>query len=186
MVIEQLKQSCDGSDLFKDIKARNTADYMIRTAQQHHVQASAMADVKSNIIITASSIVLTVSLSQMSNPLIKESLAILCSFTLVALLLAIFTVVPKKLSPAQVDPKSNPMFNFLFFGHFAHLSLDQYKKEMATILASDTLIYDSLVKDLYSIGIYLHGSKYRYLRYSYIFFLSGFIFTVLHLVCKML
>ena len=41
---------------FSEIPERNTGDNVLRTAQQHHVQMSMMADTKANIIITVSSL----------------------------------------------------------------------------------------------------------------------------------
>ena len=51
---------------FAHVPERNTSDNMLRTAQQHHVHLSAMADTKANIIITVSSIVLTLSLGRLN------------------------------------------------------------------------------------------------------------------------
>ena len=52
---------------FGRVPERNTADNMLRTAQQHHVQLSVMADIKANIIITVSSIVMTLTLGRLND-----------------------------------------------------------------------------------------------------------------------
>ena len=39
----------------------------------------------------------------------------------------------------------------------------------------DGSVYETMANDLYSIGWYLAHRKYRYLRYSYLFFLAGFV-----------
>jgi len=83
------------SALFAHIPERNTSDNMLRTAQQHHVQLSTMADTKANIIITVSSIVLTLSLGKLDQPQLRNSVLTLTVFTLLALLLAILAVLPK-------------------------------------------------------------------------------------------
>ena len=80
---------------FARIPERNTGDNLLRTAQQHHVALSGMADTKANIIITVSSIVLTLALGRMGDPELRVSVLILAAFTLVALLLAILAVLPK-------------------------------------------------------------------------------------------
>lgn len=160
---------------FRDVPGRNTADYLIRTAQQHHVQISMMADTKSNIIITVSSIVLTLALGQAGDPDLRLSLLTLSVFTLVALLLSILAVLPK-FRPVRVEDGPLPKyFNLLFFGHFSALSLDRYMHEMEEVLEKDSRVYEAIVKDLYELGIYLNNHKYRYLRWSYIFFLAGFL-----------
>src|ERR1700710_827064 len=81
--------------LFGKVTERNTADVMLRTAQQHHVSLSAMADTKASIIITVSSIVLTLSLGKVDQPELRMSVVTLTVFTLMALLLAILAVLPK-------------------------------------------------------------------------------------------
>ena len=53
---------------FDGVEERSTVDHLIRLVQQHHVQLSAMADTKANIIITVSSIVLTLVLGRVTDP----------------------------------------------------------------------------------------------------------------------
>ncbi len=81
-------------EYFADIPERNTGDVLLRTAQQHHVALSAMADTKANIIITVSSIVLTLSLGKLTDPDLRVSVLTLCVFTLLALLSVILAVLP--------------------------------------------------------------------------------------------
>jgi len=162
--------------LFADIPERGTTDNLLRTAQQHHVALSSMADTKANIIITMSSIVLTVILSRLGDPVIGVAALILGAFTLVALLLAILAVLPKfrppKLKPDGALP---PDFNLLFFGHFGVLARERYLQEMAHALSRDGSLYATWAADIYSLGVYLAHHKYRYLRWSYLFFLAGFV-----------
>src|ERR1700757_728032 len=80
--------------LYAAIPERNTGDVILRTAQQHHVALSSMADTKASIIITVSSIVLTISLGRMGDPALRASVITLTGFTLAALLLAILAVLP--------------------------------------------------------------------------------------------
>jgi hypothetical protein len=175
MSMDQPPSQCSGA-LFADIPERGTTDNLLRTAQQHHVALSSMADTKANIIITMSSIVLTVILSRLGDPVIGVAALILGAFTLVALLLAILAVLPKfrppKLKPDGALP---PDFNLLFFGHFGVLARERYLQEMAHALARDGSPYATWAADIYSLGVYLAHHKYRYLRWSYLFFLAGFV-----------
>ena len=161
--------------LFADIPERNTADNLLRTAQQHHVALSTMADTKANIIITVSSIVLTLTLGRMNDPELRVTALTLTGFTLIALLLAILAVLPKyrplKLHGEQLPPD----FNLLFFGHFSELSRERYLVEMSRALTPDGSPYAIWAGDIYSLGTYLGTHKYRYLRWSYLFFLTGFV-----------
>ncbi|MBA8888771.1 hypothetical protein FHW12_003007 [Dokdonella fugitiva] len=162
---------------FARIPERNTGDNLLRTAQQHHVALSSMADTKANIIITVSSIVLTISMGHVNDPELRTSVIVLGCFTLAALLLAILAVLPKyrplKLQGDQIPEN----FNLLFFGHFSELSRERYLGEMARALTPDGSPYYVWSNDIYSLGTYLRRYKYRYLRYSYLFFLAGFLFA---------
>ncbi|WP_440223388.1 Pycsar system effector family protein [Dokdonella sp. MW10] len=164
---------------YAQIPERNTADNVLRTAQQHHVQLSAMADTKANIIITVSSIVLTLSLGRLADPELRTSVLILAGFTLLALLLAILAVLPKYRPIRLKDETLPPHFNLLFFGHFAELSRERYLREMNRVLMPDGTPYATWASDVYSLGTYLAHHKYRYLRYSYLFFLTGFVLACL-------
>ena len=160
---------------FARIPERNTGDNLLRTAQQHHVALSGMADTKANIIITVSSIVLTLSLGRMNDPDLRVSVLILAGFTLVALLLAILAVLPKYRPLKLRNGDIPPGFNLLFFGHFAELPRERFLTEMAHALQPDGSPYATWANDVYSLGVYLAHHKYRYLRYSYLFFLAGFV-----------
>jgi len=174
------------SALFAHIPERNTSDNMLRTAQQHHVQLSTMADTKANIIITVSSIVLTLSLGKLDQPQLHNSVLTLTVFTLLALLLAILAVLPKYRPLRLTTTELPPNFNLLFFGHFAELSRERYVAEIARTLVPDGSIYAAMANDVYSLGTYLAHHKYRYLRLSYLCFLAGFVLAsaieLIHLV----
>lgn len=164
------------SALFADIPERGTTDNLLRTAQQHHVALSSMADTKANIIITMSSIVLTLTLGRLSDPDLRAAALILGVFTLLALLLAVLAVLPKYRPPKLNPDGSLPSgFNLLFFGHFGVLDRERYLREMSQALARDGSPYATWAADIYSLGVYLAHYKYRYLRLSYLFFLAGFV-----------
>jgi hypothetical protein len=163
------------SALFAHIPERNTADVILRTAQQHHVALSTMADTKANIIITVSSIVLTLTLGRVDQTELRSSVLILTVFTLLALLLAILAVLPKYRPLRLTTTELPPGFNLLFFGHFAELSRERYLEEVARKLNPGGSIYEAMANDVYSLGTYLAHHKYRYLRGSYLSFLTGFV-----------
>ena len=122
------------ADAFSRIPERNTGDAMLRTAQQHHVALSSMADTKANIIITVSSIVLTLSLGRIGDPSLRPAVQTLAAFTLVSLFFAILAVLPKHRS-LRIGPGAFPPdFNLLFFGHFADLPRERFLREVATAM----------------------------------------------------
>lgn len=165
---------------FSTVAGRNSVDVFLRSAEQHHVQVSVMADVKANIIITASSIVLTLAFNRFNEPGYRHSLMILIPFITLALLFAIVAVLPKHRSLHWPEGTPKPsMFNLLFFGHFASLPKQRFLTEMERVMQDDAQLYRTSVEDIYGIGVYLNGYKYRFLRWSYAFFLAGFLLAAL-------
>ncbi len=163
------------ASVFAGVPERNTGDNLIRTAQQHHVHLSAMADLKANIIITVSSVILTVTLGRINDPELKLSAITLLCFTSVALILAILAVLPKYKPLRLGDKPPPPHFNLLFFGHFAELPRERFLSDLSRSMQNDGSAYETMAKDLYSLGVYLAHYKYPYLRAAYLFFLTGFL-----------
>jgi len=138
-----------------------------------------MADTKANIIITVSSVVLTLALGRIGDPSMRPAVITLAIFTLISLFFAILAVLPKHRS-MQVSSDALPdHFNLLFFGHFAELPRERFLQEVAAAMKPDGSVYRTMANDLYSLGWYLAHRKYRYLRFSYLFFLAGFVIACL-------
>lgn len=156
---------------FREIRARGAADNLLRTAQQHHVQLSVMADTKASILITVSSIVMTIALSRAGEPHLRPALLTLALSCLTSLILAVIAVLP------TFSKGSGPR-NLLFFGHFATMDEDEFMRAMDRMLSCDENVYEAAVRDIYSLGSYLHRKKYRFLRYAYIALLAGFVLSM--------
>jgi hypothetical protein len=146
--------------------------FMLGSVQAHHVQLSAMADLKASIVITAASIVLSVAVG-FSVEDIRPSLLVLSGFMAVALVLAILAALPKVRPKHQIGSELPKGFNLLFFGHFSSLSLERYVEEMTPILNDNRKLAEARVKDIYEMGVYLEKDKYRFLRYAFVVFVAG-------------
>lgn len=162
---------------FADVRPRTSVDQLLRTVQQHHVHLSALADTKAGLIITISSIVLTIALSRAGDPQLRAALLTLAVACLLALLLAIFAVLPT-FAPRKARG-GVVRRNLLFFGHFATLSEEEFLDEMEKVIQEDPKLYDTALRDIYSLGTYLYRKKYRLLRYSYVALVAGFILATL-------
>ncbi len=158
---------------FENVRSRTSVDNLLRTVQQHHVQLSGLADTKASLIITISSIVLTIALSRAGDPQLRAALLTLAVACLLALLLAIVAVLPT-FAPRAVR-RGHVSRNLLFFGHFGTLSEDEFLDEMERVMNSDPLLYETALRDIYSLGTYLYRKKYRFLRMAYVALLTGFI-----------
>lgn len=172
-----MRQS-DNNDLsLLDQKSRHgnfssAAIYMLRTAQQHHVQLSAMADQKASILIGASLVVITMLLGQIQSHGSSAPMIVMGVFTFLAALSALFAVTPSLRRPLPADD-----VNWLFFGAFAQVSAEEYKNRILNTLATDQQVYEALIRDIYQMGQVLHCKKYRFLSYSYRIFIVGLLLT---------
>lgn len=153
---------------------KTSIDHMLRSVHTHQIELGIMADQKANILITASSIILTLALSRYQADL-KFVLITLIGFTLLALLLAIIAVMPKFLFAGEATRRKDGLqiFNPLFFGHFATLKPEEYLREMEIVLADDSNLFKAYLLDIYSMGQLLFQKKYKYIRLSYISLFIG-------------
>ena len=141
-----------------------------------------MADAKANIMITVASIVFSVTIANLSNEVMKYPLLAFAGGCFFSLLFAIFAIIPKtgypKIKGSDEIDRESPYFNPLFFGHFAHIPIEEYKEDYAKILMTDDLVYDALTSDIYGQGKVLALSKYKFLRWSYSSFLYGMVAAI--------
>ena len=163
---------------FDDVPSSTAIDNILRLNQTNIMNLTLMADTKANIMITVSSIVFSVTLSNMDSEILKWPLTFLGVFSMIALIFAIIVILPKtgypKTHDGDIDRKS-PFYNSLFFGHFAHIPLDEFKSEYAKRLEKDSRTYDAVVGNIYGLGRVLATNKFKYLKLSYTSFLIGLI-----------
>jgi hypothetical protein len=165
------KQEIRAQAPFADVKGRGAVDYLLRNTNQAIIAFTGQSDLKASIMITACSITISVSLTHHSKDAWVGSLAALVAFSVVALVLAVFTVLPKHRAPAV----SHQEFNPLFFGHFVHVSKEDYLRTLGATCQNDEDVYRLIAGDLYEMGCYLQNYKYRYLRLSYAAFMIGIV-----------
>ena len=161
-------------------------DQLLRQTRAHHVQLSSMADVKANMLLTMSSIVVTLAAPQVLKAGSQLPLIVLIISSLTTILLAAYSVMPKqpykaKASPGPVDAKA-PGFNLLFFGDFTRLEYPEFEAEMEAMLNDPSRAYEVQVREIYTLGAFLAHTKYHYLRLAYVTFITGILASVVTLL----
>jgi hypothetical protein len=151
-------------------------DHLLRQTRQHHVQLSSMADLKANMLLTVSAVMLSLTVPHIGQPHFRWPGLVLIGFCLLTILLAAYAVMPKTplglRRPAPPDIHSHG-FNLLFFGDFSRLGYDEFDRAMESILNDPSLAYSAQVKEVYVLGCFLAAKKYRFLRLAYLAFLAG-------------
>lgn len=156
-------------------------DQMLRQTRAHHVQLSAMADMKANMLLTMSAVIVTLSVPHVFTQDFQWPFLVLIVFCLITVCLAAYAVMPKlplsrhKLTDAEMR---SPKFNPLFFGDFIHLDYPQYESLMEEILNDHSLAYEAQVREVYVLGKFLARKKYRLLRLAYCSFITGLFTSV--------
>ena len=138
---------------FADVRARRAVDELFRNTQQALVSYTGQADLKANLVITTSSLMLT-------------------------LVAAITVVIPKFRLPRRGETREHfePHENPLFFGHFASMRRERFVEVIAEIASEDATLYAAQAADIYDQGRYLVEKKYRHLRLAYTFLGLAFVF----------
>lgn len=157
---------------------------MFRTTSKNHIELSAMADNKANIMISINSIILSIIISVLIRKLEEYPhfvipTVMLTTVCLVTIVLSILTTRPN-ISKGKFTKKdiNNKKTNLLFFGNFHKMSLEEYEWGMNELMKDGHYLYGSLIKDIYFLGAVL-GKKYKRLRMAYTIFMFGFVIAVL-------
>jgi len=154
-----------------------------RAVYRNHINLSAIADNKANIMISVNSILISVLITFLSyrniaetQPMILLPVVIFLVVGLSSLVFAVLSARPKITSSPEIN-SSNKAINLAFFGSFVHIPIDDYEQAMNEAFQDSHLLYANMVRDLYHLGKVL-DKKYRYLCISYNIFMMGLVVTV--------
>jgi len=158
---------------------RQQLDHMIRQTRNNLVTFSQMADTKAHILLSLSSVLLSLSLTQAHDPRFIASVMGLDFFLLITVYFALLTVVGSvKVFKRRNNSINDPDYSPLFFGNYGDIPYNEYAEHLAEIMNDSDATYEIMVKDIYYSGRYLLQTKYRYIRLAYIFFFVGLIVSV--------
>ena len=157
-----------------------------RTNYRNHINLSAIADGKANIMITVNALLISVVISIITYKNITETTpsvlfpAVIFLITgLSSLIFAVLSARPKVTSLNEGEPSfDEAKKNIIFFGNFIKMDLEKYEEAMDSMFRDSELLYGNMTRDLYHLGKVL-DKKYRYLTMSYNIFMVGFVATVL-------
>jgi len=155
-----------------------------RTNYRNHINLSAIADNKANIMISVNSILISVLITVLTWRNITETQpevlmpgVIFLVTALASLIFAVLSARPKVTNLNEEKDLSIAKKNIAFFGNFVPLELEQYEEVMDEVLRNEELIYGNMSRDLYFLGKVL-SKKYYYLTISYNVFMLGFSISV--------
>lgn len=162
---------------------------MFRVTLNNHTKLSQIADSKANILLSVNAIIISVALSTLipkldgpSNSHLIIPTFVMIMSSVACIILAIMSTRPKVSSGTftrkEIEEKK---VNLLFFGNFYKMPMEEYLWAMKEMMADRQYLYDTMIKDLYYLGIVLNR-KYKLLRLTYTVFTIGIIASVIAFV----
>lgn len=173
----------------KEEKPERGIETMFRTTLNNHTHLSQIADSKANILLSVNAIIISIALSTLipkldspGNSHLVIPTFILIFFSVASIVFAILSTKPKVTGGAFTRKEiEDQKVNLLFFGNFWKMPLEEYQWAMNEMMKDKEYLYNSMVKDLYFLGLVLHR-KYKLLRITYTIFMIGIIVSVLAFV----
>jgi predicted metal-dependent HD superfamily phosphohydrolase len=168
----------------KEKRPERGVETMFRLTSQNHVELSAMADNKANIMITVNSIIVSILVSILIRkfeefPNLVVPTIILTTVCLVTIVFAVLATRPNVSSGTFTrEDILARRTNLLFFGNFHNVSLQDYEAGVREMMKDSEFLYGSMTRDIYYQGKVL-GRKYKLLRISYTVFMFGFVLAVI-------
>ena len=158
---------------------------MFRVTLNNHTKLSQIADSKANILLSVNAIIISIALSTLipkldspSNSHLIIPTFIMLLFSVSSIIFAILSTRPKISSGSftrqQIEDKQ---VNLLFFGNFYKMPLEEYTWAMKELMKDGDYLYDTMIKDLYYLGLVLNR-KYKLLRITYTVFMIGILISV--------
>jgi HD superfamily phosphodiesterase len=173
----------------KKEKPGRGVDTLFRITLSNHIRLSGIADSKANILLSVNAIIISIALSSLIPKLDSVNNAhliiptfVMLIFSVISIIFAILSTRPKvttgTFTRQDIEDKK---VNLLFFGNFYKMPLEEYEWAVNDIMKDKAYLYNSLIKDLYFLGLVLE-KKYRLLRITYNIFMIGIIVSVIAFV----
>lgn len=157
---------------------------MFRTTLRNHINLSAIADNKANLMLSINAIIISITISVLvpnykTNPEFNIPSGFMLLVCLLSIVFATLSTRPKVTRGTFTkEDIINKKANLLFFGNFFNTSLKEFEWGMGEMMKDRDFLYGSMVRDLHSLGKVLN-KKYRFLRITYYIFMYGMILAVI-------
>jgi predicted metal-dependent HD superfamily phosphohydrolase len=183
----RMKKERLATKMEKEKRPERGIETMFRVVPKNHLDLSALADQKANIMISTNAIIISIVfgllLSKLdTHPHLFIPTIILMTVCLTAMVFAILATRPNvttgTFTKEDIEQKRA---NLLFFGNFHNSTLEDFTWGMKEMMNDSDYLYGSMITDLYHLGKVL-GRKYRYLRICYNIFMYGLVVSVLAFV----
>lgn len=164
---------------------------MFRMVYQTHLELSALADTKANIMISINGIMISVIIASIGSNLARSPwlvvpVGVLLSGCLISLVFSILAARPRVGGDAvPIEDLRSRRSNILFFGNFVHMPEADFLDGIRELMGRTDELYQTMARDIYSLGGVL-SRKYRLLRIAYNTFMAALVAGVLVLLAVLI
>jgi len=156
---------------------------LFRSAYRVQMDLTGLADNKANMMISINGIIISIIIAAVapkldSNPWLLIPATIFLCGTLISIVFAIIAARPRvSTASISLEDLENSQGNILFFGDFANLSQDDFTEGMLGLMEDKTLVYETMIRNLYGLGSVLK-KKFALLKWAYNAFMAALILGV--------
>jgi HD superfamily phosphodiesterase len=187
IMLEEKKRSKTEQKKEKPKGYSRGVESMFRLTARNQINLSAIADNKSNILISVNAIMMSITMTVLVTRF--EEVPNIILPTLIFLISCLITIIFAILSTRpnishgtfNKDDIVNNKVNLLFFGNFYNMKIDEYELAIEELMRNDKNLYATMIKDQFALGEVL-AKKYKLLRKAYNVFMVGIIISVIAFV----
>jgi hypothetical protein len=171
----------------KKVGTARGIETMFRSAYRVQMDLTGLADNKANMMISINGIIISIIIAAVapkldSNPWLLVPTTIFLLGTLVSIVYAILAARPRvSTERITLQDLEHSEGNILFFGDFSNLSEDDFMEGMLDLLSDRTVLYETMIRNLYGLGAVLR-KKFALLQVAYTAFMLALVLGVLSFI----
>ena len=143
---------------------RLMASNALRANLSKHMTLNQMADNKASMIMTAASLVITITITQ-SDRLDVMTVVLLLVTGLLSILFSIFAIIPPMHARGGV--------NLFYFRSFAEIGEEEFIARSMEVITDRDKLYEAYLHEIYYLGKHRLTRKYRLVRNGLVSLLAG-------------
>lgn len=173
------------------ISGSKAANTQFKTALRNHIDLSAIADNKANMMLSVNALILTISIPALGiqitdHPNMIIPFALLMITCMLSIIYATLATKPIVMTgTTEFNDIKNLNANLFFFGNFYKMARSKYQEGIQYVIDNEDSLDSSIIKDLFDLGRAL-GGKYKYLSICYTIFMFGLIGTSISFLAVLL
>lgn len=168
----------------KTISKTKLAQTHFKTALRNHIDLSAIADNKANIMLSVNALIITVAMPFIArevenNIKLLIPAIVLLTVCVTSMIYATLATRPIKMKGYVTDEEiEKGTSNLFFFGNFYMMDYNTYEKGIQHIVSEERFLDSSITRDLFFLGKSI-GNKFANLRKCYTIFMYGMVIAVI-------